>query len=272
MFLKELLEDLNKHERNPVNKMYLHEINMKWDKINDYFEDKKELDFEKIASILDNFSQISQNKKYKYSQSEKKGFKKNSPLFSAIYLNDLVHLLVRKHPIIKKTGIKFGFYKFDTNLKFNPHDFLKMKRQKMLVYNQTSRFLQLTQKIDIQYRVNGKKNFFKYNLYLPIIIFNTYSQLNENDLKKMIYTAEQAQAIQGKARVVLITETLAKGFKPNITGTGINSIFVLRKQSIQKKVNAIAPDVIKNLKIKIDKLLAQKSENIDKQIKQGIIE
>ena len=67
MFYKEILSKMLKEETNPVNKMYLHEINIKWEKISNAIAASNG-DNKEIVDMLNVFRGAITNNKYKFNK------------------------------------------------------------------------------------------------------------------------------------------------------------------------------------------------------------
>ena len=67
MFYNEILSKMLKEEKNPVNKMYLHEIYIKWNKISKAIEASNGSN-EEIVEMLNVFRDSITNSKYKFNK------------------------------------------------------------------------------------------------------------------------------------------------------------------------------------------------------------
>ncbi len=257
MFYKDILQQLLKDETNSVNKMYLHEINIKWKNFEKAAESKAGFNNLIIKAINDFISSLS-NKKYVYNSTTRRGFKKKSPVFSNCYLNDLISVLMSRRKILSHLGVKWGFQTFNVNLKFNPNDLCSIEKDIKFEQSYSPEMLQLTQEIDTQHRVSGKRNFRKYKTILPLIIFHTFDNLTEVDFIRTEYYANMAETTFEKSKTVIITETLDENFIPELSSSKINSIFVLRKQYKSDESKDISIEVVDTLEKKIKELLTEK--------------
>lgn len=270
MFYKDILEELLKKEKNPVNSMYLHEIGLKWKNFEKAAAEKKGSN-ENLVNALNKFIKAITNRKFKFNAVSEKGFKEDSNVFSNYYLNDLISILMNRRKILSHLGIKWGFQAFDTNLKFNPVSLSSFEKDLNFEKSSSPQLLQLTQEFDFQYRVSGKRSFKKYKTVFPLIVFHTFTNLTETTFIHTEYYANMAKTTFDKSKTIIVTETLGEGFSPDIKSSQIDSICVLRKQYISVNKDAINLDAIDALELKIKQLLTEENGVIADFTKTGII-
>jgi len=272
MFFTKKIYEIEKRESNPVNKMYLHELMLKlkhFEKLeNEEFGEDK---YKRIAEILNQFITALSNKKYRYNPQSNNGFRKDSHIFSSIYLDDIIHLLLKKEKILKNPGITFDKKTFDFNIRFDPDNLMSIHKDNMLRFEKNVPMLQISQEIEIQYRVSGKRNYFKNKVALPIMIFVSSKNLTRILFNSTIITAKRARQCFAKSKLIIVCETLDHGFYPSLNDTEIDSIFVLRKQFSGVGSKPIDPEILKQLDERIHKLLLDVKPNINQLIKTGII-
>lgn len=272
MYYRKGLDSLLKDRRNPVNRMYLHEIMLKWKNFETKAESEKKVSNEVLLRALNKFIHSISNKKYKYNNATKNGFKPDSPIFSARYLDDLLTVLIKRTKIFENVGISWGYQSFSSNLKFNPSNLCSMSDHPMFEFSSSPEILHLGQKFDFQFRVTGKRRFNKYQLDFPLILFFTYKNLTEKDYITIEYYTKLAKSTFEKSKAVIVTETLEDNFKPDINSSFFDAIFVLRKQYRSDKIRDIQLDVINKLEKKIRFYCTETQTNGYSLHKNGIIE
>lgn len=112
--------------------------------------------------------------------------------------------------------------------------------------------LQLIQNIDIQYRISGKRNFFKYQISLPLMTFYTCHNLTQKEFIAHDYEARIAKSMFDTAKTYIIVETLSDDFIPQLSNTAIDGVFVLTKKINAAKPVEIDPSVIEELESHIN--------------------
>ena len=266
MFYNEILKKTLEKETNPVNKMYLHEINIKWQKILKAIENYKDSNKE-IIDMFNIFRKAINEKKYKFNKLNAKGFTVESPIFSIDYINDLMSIIIKRQDIINHAGIFWGCERFNIHYSFSPKSFNSL--EKTLSFNQLSspEVLFLGQKIDLQYRVLGKRNFEKYKSILPLIVFKMYKILRSEEMLYLDHIAELSKNSFNGSKMIVIAEKLEKGFIPDIALTNIDYICVLTKENEDK----ILFEVVNELEKIICDIIKKEYKVSTKLLNKGII-
>ena len=266
MLYIEILSKMLKEEKNPVNKMYLHEINIKWAKISKAIEESNGSNKE-IVEMINVFRKAITNKKYKFNKLNSKGFTEESPIFSVSYLRDLVSALMKRQNIIDHTGIFWGCGNFNMNYVFSPNSFNTLEKDLRFEQSISPDVLLLGQKIDFHYRVTGKRKFEKHMSILPLIVFHTFKSLGHKDMMYLNHLAGLSKNAFSKSRTIMLTEKLEKDFIPDIASTNIDHVCVLTKENDNK----ISVEVVDELEKLLNEILIEEhtvSKNI---LDKGII-
>lgn len=260
MFYNEILSKMLKEEKNPVNKMYLHEINIKWAKISKAIEVSNGSNKE-IVEMLNIFRKAVTNKKYRFNKLNSKGFTEESPIFSVSYLRDLASVIMKRQEISGHTGIFWGCGNFNMNYVFSPTSFNTLEKNLRFEQSISPEVLLLGQKIDLNYRVSGKRNFEKHSSILPLIVFHTFKSLGNKNMLYLNHLAGLSKNAFSKSRTIVLTEKLEKGFIPDLASTNIDHVCVLTKE----KDNKISVEVVDELEKLINDVLVEEhtvSKNI----------
>jgi hypothetical protein len=274
MYYRNELQRLLKEEKNIVNRMYLNEISLQLRKLEkELIRSPEEEDyFISVAEALTNFTEQLNNNKYQYNRTTKNGFRKTSPILSPIYINDLLNSLFARQTILRNKGVVWGKQPFSMNLEFNPYNLSIMEKNMQFDYKDSPIFLQLTQKIDFQFRVSGKRTFEKYGVTLPLLIFHTFKHLYEEDLIRIEHYADKAKQSLNKARTIIVCEAIDPSIVPDVKCSFIDIVYILRKQKIGSKVNRISSEVIKAVYDKINEYLYQGEDEKELYEKIGYID
>jgi hypothetical protein len=251
MYYRDGLDTLVSKKENPVNRMYLHEIMLKWKNFEKKAEQIDVVSNEDLIKILNEFIASISNNKFRYNSSTKNGFKADSPIYSSKYLDDLLTVLIERTHIIGNMGISWGYQSFSSEIKFNPSNLCSMSDSPMFEFSSSAKVLHLAQKLDFQFRITGKRRFNKHQLVFPLILFFTYKNLTEKDFINIEYHTKQAKTTFEKSKAIIVTETIDDNFKPDINSSVFDAIFVLRKQYRSEKTREIQLDVVNKLEKKI---------------------
>jgi len=273
MYFTDILQRTMKAEKNAINRMYLNEINIKWRKVEQAAEDfaKNGGKLDALIEALDEFAHGIQNPKYKLSNKNKAGFRPNAELFCASYIDDLLNILMGQYRFTQ-SGVRWGYQKFSTHFKFYQKRLLLDDRQPTIESSESPKFLMLGQQIDLQYRLAGRRNFTKYQLNLPILVFHTFGSFGEDDFIRTEYYARLAKQTFELGKTIVITETLNPGFYPEIGDSDIDAVYVLRKVDKKTQQNGLAPDVIRQLDRRIREMLYEKESDPRDIQKNGFID
>ncbi|MCD4820258.1 MAG: hypothetical protein K8S23_16370 [Candidatus Cloacimonetes bacterium] len=272
MFFNEILNNMLKEQSNIVNKMYLHELKLKWDIFQKLADNDDFGNNEKIIESLNIFRKALTNKKYRYNKSTRNGFKEDSVIFSAKYLDDVLNLFIHRHNILLKKGILWDYNQFSTNIKFKPKNLLNIDNYPMLQFGNSAEVLQLSQNIDLQYRNSGKRVFNKYNLTLPLLIFHTALSIGNEFLYDIEQNAKLAKATFEKVKIIVVTESIEKDFQPLKKNSLIDAIFILQKEFKTNKFVELKLDVFNLVENKIVEYIKEKKTDIELCVSKGFME
>ncbi|MCD4651655.1 MAG: hypothetical protein K8S56_07720 [Candidatus Cloacimonetes bacterium] len=272
MYFRQMLNRMLKIEKNTINKMYLNEINIKLQKLEQavklFQEDDAQLP--QYIEMLNEFVRSVSNPKYRYSKQTNGGFKTNLDIFNPVYLDDLVTQMVRKIVEIDKEGITWGHQRFTTHLKFYQKTLFINNRNPALSFNNSTKFLMLAQNIDMQYRMTGKKTFNKYKMVLPALLFHITRHVTEEHFIRTDYYSGLAKGTFEKGKSIVIAEHIEDGWQPDLSETNIDAFFVLRKKhNDYKKINDLDLGLIEVLYETIKKYLLEPQIEVEDLYKHG---
>jgi hypothetical protein len=207
MYYSKILADLKKQDRNPVNKMYLSELSLKWKNFQQLTEDTSSANAD-LAEALSKFLTILHNRKFLYNKVRNNGFHEDSPIYSANYMNDLIATLMRRQPILTQTGISWDFQTLNYKLALsgrNPHE---ITESPLFRCQETPQVLSLALNLEYQYRITGKRNFTKAIFRLPYLLFFPMKHPAPEDIFLIEHYAQQVKSTCRVAQIFLISETL----------------------------------------------------------------
>ncbi len=250
--------------------MYLTELKLKWNSLEKIVQ-LKDVTTDLLVKELNTCLKTLGNRKFQYDDSANKGFKPDSPIFSPLYIDDIISFFLTRKNILNHLGIQWGRQSFSTGLYFNPINFGMMETSPNFECGESPVFLSLNQEIDLQFRITGKRNFHKNLLKLPFLVFHSFVNLDQNDLIRLEYFANMAKATLAKSKTIVVTETLNKDLVPDVRSLPIDAIFVLRKQFNNKEINPISVDVVNRLSEMIDSLLADNEDHVGNFLETGLI-
>lgn len=248
---------MKKQERNPVNKMYLGEIALKWKAFQQLTEDPASGNKE-LAEALSKFLGSLHNRKFLFNQLKKTGFVEDSPLFSASYINDLISALMSRQPIMSEPGIVWDFQALNYKLALKGNNPVEITQSPLISSQKTPPVLSLTLNLEYQYRVSGKRNFTKETFNLPFLLFFVIKNLTAVDLFNIEHYALQVKSTCHIAQTFVICETLDKCLECNYQEMPVK-IFALHLES-KKNHNQISVAMVNRLETAIKNVLYRSPE------------
>jgi hypothetical protein len=273
MFYGEMLNELmSRKNTNPVNQMYLQEIMIKWKNFAKLAEREDKPANEELTSALEEFIAAVSNKKYNYNPQTKNGFTKNSPIFSALYLADLITIFIQRTGFLQNRGVDWGFQQFSKNIHFAPTTLNEMHKEPGFTCENSDSVLQLAQKLDFRVRPSGRRNMNKYQLVFPLVTFHLFRNLTSEDLEISKQYAKEAKATFERSKSLVVCETVDENFIPEIKDCDIDMIFVLRKQFKRKKINKIDPGVLYKMESILRSYLFEENSPVEQFQNKGYID
>jgi len=269
MYYSKILTDLKKQERNPVNKMYLGEIALKWKPFQKLTEEPSSGNKE-LADALSKFLGSLHNRKFLFNKLRGTGFNEDSPLFSASYINDLISTLMSRQPIMSEPGIVWDFQSLNYRLALKGSNPVEITRSPQISSQKTPPVLSLTLNLDYQYRVSGKRNFTKKTFNLPFLLFFVIKNLTPLDLFNIEHYALQVKSTCHIAQTFVICETLEKCIECNFQEIPVK-VFALHLES-KKNRNQISVSMVNRLETAIKNVLYYSPEaHLVKEVEKAII-
>ncbi len=247
MFYSNVLEYLMRDKKNPVNQMYLHEIELMWKEVQKALAISSQSGTnDEMVRAINRFSEIISNPKYRFDKFKRKGFHYESQLFQPYYIADMLTVIFSRTGVLEHYGIKWDFQRFDLAPKYSPRNLLENEKKPNYIRYESNKYAMLTRTVEFQYRIEGRRNYEKSEQVLPLIVFGLYKRLDPIDFTQCEAQARLAREAFPKSKFVIITETLRENFVPKVDKSDVDAVFVLRKQFFnkRKKEKKIALDVV----------------------------
>ena len=257
MYYSKILTELTKQEKNPVNKMYLSELSLKWKAFQQLTE--KPFINSDLADGISQYLSSLHNRKFMFSKIRGTGFFHNSKIFSANYLYDIVDALIKKQPIIHSAGIKWDFQSVNFGFEMENtciNDFVTKPKFNGFF---TSPVLSLCLDLDYQFRIKGKKYFTKQTYNFPILLFYAYKTLNKEHLLDLIHVSKSIQSTCRYAKIFIVCESIADDLEALIQRLPIQVFVLIMSTSFNKK--NISVEMINKLEEHIIEIL-EKSPSV----------
>ncbi len=209
MYYSKILADLTKQEKNPVNKMYLSEIALKWKNFQQLTENSTSTNSE-LAEALSYFLAAIDNRKFILNKTRGTGFTNNSPVFSPNYLHDLIAALMLRQPILSESGITWDFQSLDYNLSICGNSPVEITHSLEIRNQKTPSVLSLSLGVDYQYRITGKRFFSKGTLKIPFLLFFAFKKPASENIFLVEHYARMAKTLFHPAQTFVVCESLSE--------------------------------------------------------------
>lgn len=255
MHFEQILKTTLNGERNPVNRMYLNEIILKWSLLERNIPESLEDEASKsqFTKAFNDFSTQLKTAKYRYNEETKNGFQADSIIFRGLYLEDLIDHLMKKHLSEEMKGVIWGRSYYTMKTHFTGFNIKTMLTKPEIQSRPSKEYLMLGLDMDISYRVALRKNYQRKSTIFPLIIFYTTVQLQAKQMMELEYDWRQAKKENESVKLIVVCETVANDVCLQAKETVIDSIFILRKQNSTEANIPITEDVV----AKLDSTLTQ---------------
>jgi len=227
---------------------------------------------QEMVKGLNDFITAISNKKFHYNSRTRKGFPTDSPLFSSIYLDDLVSIFIAKSKVTEHKGMEWGYQRFSTNVRYNPSNLSLTNSGMNFEKGESSELLQLSITLENQFRIKGTRNFKKNSVVLPLLTFFNFNTLSKKQFINVEHYAGLAKATFHKAKSIIVCESLEEDFMPKMKASNIDAVIVLRKEFVGKIKKEISVDAVDILEKKINDFLFSSSDLDLAFLENGLIE
>jgi len=270
MYYSKILADLKKQDRNPVNKMYLGELLLKWKNFQKLTEDTSSANAD-LAEALSKFLNILHNRKFLYNRMRNNGFQEDSPIYSANYMNDLISALIKRQPILNQTGITWDFQPLNYKFALSGKNPMTITETPLFNSQKTSPVLSLALNLDYQYRVTGKRNFTKANFRLPFLLFFPIKHPTPEDIFVIEHYAMQMKSFSHVTQTFLLCESLKNCQDCDFQNLPFKTFALLTENN--KNTYQISPMMVNRLETAIKNILFQSPESlliVEKEITEAV--
>jgi len=229
MIYGEKIKQCLKTEQNPVNKMYLNDLLINWEKVENVIFQTKELKIATLVEAVSTYTKYLATPKFKYNTTRKCGFIDDHDVFKTYYIQDIVMLMLEEAGISEDhKGVKIKARPFCNGLSLqqNTYDILSQKPYLELTYS-NNRHLSVGLEFDFNYRLTDKKAFSKAKIFIPLIIFFIEKHYTEKNFEELSQIRRDMVVLNPNAKLICITESVDKKLIRNYTPIKDN-LYVLR--------------------------------------------
>ena len=245
MIYGDKLRQCLKTEQNPINKMYLVDLLINWEKVEETMAGETESPITTFSTALSTYTRYLNIPKFKYNTNKKCGFIEDHDVFKAYYLHDVVELLLKEAGVSEEhKGVKIKARPFCTGftLQHNSYDILTQKPYLELTYT-NNRPLSVGLDFDFNYRLVDKKLYNKTKIFIPLIIFYIEKHYNEKHFDEIYQLKRDMVLINPNTLLICLTESVDKKLIRHYTAIK-EHLYVLRCNFKNDPYNDLQPQVL----------------------------
>ena len=258
MIYGDRLRQCLKTEQNPINKMYLNDLLINWEKVEVEIAKTSEQPILTLVSALSVYTKYLTISKFKYNTTKKCGFIDDHDVFKPFYIHDVVELLLKEAGICEdQKGLKIKGRPFCTgfSLQHNSYEVQSQKPYLELTYSD-SRPLTVGLEFDFNYRLADKKVFNKTKIFIPLIIFFIEKHYNEKHFDEIAQIKKEMIILNPNTELICLTESVDKKLIRNYNSIKDN-LYVLRCNFKNDPYKDLQPQVFMNLYNKLITLVSK---------------
>jgi len=242
--------ELLEQEKDARKTMYLNEIVIqykKWKNENLKIIGNGEEELKKKIKLYSDYRSFLFSRKFR----EESTFLKNRKLFETA-LSEFIYYIVKDLDIFEDKNNYLGRAEIPMNFRFECENIKNIKNEKILnMFSQKMRLV-IGRKLEIKYRMQGRKSYFSETTTFPFIVIPT----------AMVFPL---------SLFIIICEVVNGDLKIDLNTLQLDGIYVLQQQTTKMKRQGISFDVLSAFLEKIQKFLSQYKEEFLLKIKKGIL-
>ena len=265
----ETIYEMLEQEKDARKTMYLNEIIIqykKWKNESTNIIGNGEDELKKKIQLYSKYRSFLFSKKFR----EESTFLRNRKLFETA-LSEFIYYIVKDLDILEDSNNYLGRAEIPLNFKFEFANLWNIKSEKILnMFNQKMRLV-IGRKLEIKYRVQGRRSYFSESSIFPFIVVPTAMVLDEWYIHNIQNQVRRFKSVFPFSLFILICEVLNSDFTIDLTTLSLDGIYILQQQTTKMKRQEISYDVISAFLKKIEKFLSQDKEDFLMKIKKGIL-
>jgi len=212
LYLEKLKASL-KTEQNPINRMYLYDLIINWNKVENVCANNAESPISTIVSAVSEYTQYLSQPRFLETDKKAYGFDAEHDVFRPYYLHDIIELLLHSSGITEnEQGIVIRNRPFNNSIHLQNDTFEQQTHKPFLELSFSGKYLHVGLEFEFQYRLKSKKNFTKGNLFIPLIVFYIEKCFCEKSFKEIAQLKADMKVLNPNAILFCITEMADKRF------------------------------------------------------------
>jgi hypothetical protein len=265
----ETIAEMLEQERDARKTMYLNEITLqyrKWKNANLKIEGNRDVELEQKIKLYTEYRSFLFSKKFR----EESTFLRNRKLFETA-LSEFIYYIVKDLDIFKDKNFYLGRAEIPLNLKFDYESLYNIKNENVIKIAIQKMRLVIGRRLDLKYRIQGRKSYLSENFILPLVVVPTAMILDEWQIVTLQNQARHFKNIFPRLLFVLISEVVSSDLKVDLAPLSFDGIYVLQQQTTTMRRKDISFNVISAFLNKIQEHLSQEKEDLLKKVERGIL-
>jgi len=269
------LEKLNqclKTEQNPINRMYLYDLVLNWKKVEDVCKANTESPISSIVATVSEYTKYLSQPRFLATDKKTYGFEGDHEVFRPYYLYDILEKLLSSAGIVESPqGIVIRNRPFNNSVHLQNDDYLGQSQKPFLELSFSGKYLHVGLEFEFQYRLKGKKNFTKGNLFIPLIVFYIEKCFTEKSFKEIEQLRKDIKVLNPNALLFCITESADKRLMRQYSEIK-DMVYVTRASFKNDQQKPLQPQVFLRIFTKINNFATGELMTYDKYVPYGHVD
>jgi len=271
LYLEKLNQSL-KTEQNSINRMYLYDLILNWKKVEALCASNTESPISTIVSTISEYTKYLSQPRFLLTDKKNYGFAQDHDVFRPYYLHDIIEKLLAHAGIAENSqGLFIKNRPFHSSLRLQYDTFEDQCQKPTLEVQNSGKFLHVGLEFDLQFRLMGKKNFVKTNLFVPLIVFYIEKYFNERSFKEISQMKKDVHTLNPNALIFCVTESAEKRLMRQYAEIK-DIVYILRANFKGDAFKALQPQVFLRIFTKINNFVTSELMTYDKYVPFGHIE
>jgi len=210
LYLEKLKASL-KAEQNPINKMYLYDLILNWNKVEQVYANNTESPISAIVATVSEYTKYLDQPRFLATDKKTYGFTADHDVFKPFYMYDIVELLLTSSGITEnQQGMVIRNRPFNNSIHLQNDTFAEQSHKPFLELSFSGKYLHVGLEFEFQYRLKGKKNYTKGFLFMPLIVFYIEKSFTEKSFKEIAQLRADMKVLNPNSLLFCITESADK--------------------------------------------------------------
>ncbi len=269
----DVISDLLKKTKEGRKRLYLNEINIqykKWSKSNLEIEKNSKENIQKKVDLYNEYHKTISNEKYVSRERYRDGFPIKHPLFQTV-LTEFCYYLFKDLTQVKNKELILADMRTLERISIQYEQLKNIRKEAIFSFMYTDKHLVIGANYELQYRVKGRKNWHREEVFIPFVIIALEQVLTRDILLKRSFIATEIKRLSPKCLYIIACETAHSNLNLNLASIPIDNIFVLRKQIVDTDKKPVDLNIVWKMYLIVRNFLVSEKEDYENLIVKGIL-